>query len=423
MNAPAEEVARIWMRNPLAGKQDGNMYIFSWHNKKLQTRFAEGGFKTIDELKRYILNNVHRIVERMTYWKYGPEVRTALFTLIRKDSGAAGQQIATAVAAKSAVVAANATIRLVSAEDTAEKAKAETLAATAALQSAAAAIAAVPTLPETVLGVDKIGNKTSFIFNMVAEATVDKFTQRLLALVPADEAAMQKMMDTILRSHIVSDSSYHTVYMRMIMAMDAKHSSRPYPTKPSAALLSAVRSHLEHEPRSVAMAAMADADASMVEQAAAQARAMMLFVGLMYRFGMISLEELKNFIQLLIARLSETTRGTSEHDFFVQSMILVVVRAGKMLMAESDESRALIDDICKIVKDNATSPRTRALHDLLMQAIRKEFHIAGIHAWRVGAPAQNLMPTPRRLSKTRNAKTRNGKKTAKKARQATRRAL
>ena len=240
--------------------------------------------------------------------------------------------------------------------------------------------------------------KARGILNILADSTVDRLsTEFANTIVPKTDADFAALMELILDT-MLDTQAYHPLIIKLLQTLDAKHSSRPYPQKPSAALAALLLERVRSEPRFVLLDIQAEeGDIEMtnaVEEDIMRQkryhRSAMLFLGFMYREGLLSAAQLTPVLQTLLAAAKTSDADYRLQDAAVQGLVFALMRAGQRLEMEAPAEMATYKTEIAGLAETIRRGAIRSLCLDFAEAAAEGYKIKEGTPWAVGAPRTDI---------------------------------
>ena len=415
----ALEAGKLWMnsydlpnknrvRLPFAGTWNAaaGYYEIKWHGMNIGKIAAENGdlFRNQNDAKAFFEPVLADVVKGMKYWKAGPKVGGLIATLARKGTS------------PTAGAPAKAIRKGLEPEITAEEEAAMKRGAEKAVERLRKEEIRYAT-NEVVSGA---GMKKYLLaaLNTIDHGNFEKIVARITRLIPESDTDFREMIVYIF-NHALNAKLNTDIYMQVIITMEEKHKSRPYPASPVAVFTDLVMKHYEMEP----IAARLE-DGSLSEDAAVatgasvdeiamkrQFQITMFMVGLLYRLQMISYSRFKAVVDGHLKKIAATT---GEDDFmendlryrqrYVEALCYVMMRAAKRLI--QDGAAEFLGKINGAIEKYAeggagyeTNSYTRGICTKYLDAIKMGYKFKSENiVWGYGAPMENLIRSTTRKS-------------------------
>jgi hypothetical protein len=415
----ALEAGKLWMnsydlpnknrvRLPFAGTWNATAgyYEVKWHGMNLGKIAAENGdlFKSQNDAKAFFEPVLADMVRGMKHWKAGPKVGGLLMTLARKGTS----PVAKVAAAKPKK---GAEPEITAEEEEAMKRGAER--AAERLMKEEARYGA-----NEVVGGKEMEKLILAALNVISHDNFDKMVARITRLVPESDADFRIMIAYIF-NHALNAKLNTDIYMQVVIAMENKHTVRPYPASPVTAFTDLVVRRYEMEPISARLedgslsenavtAAGGSADEIVMKR---QFQITMFMVGLLYRLQMISYAKFKGIVEGHLKKIAATTGEDEfmENDLryrqrYVEALCYVMMRAAKRLVQDGavdflGKVNGLIAKYAEGVTGYETNSYTRGICTKYLDAGKMGYKFKSENiVWGYGAPKENLIRSATRKS-------------------------
>lgn len=439
----ALEAGKLWMnsydlpnknrvRLPFAGTWNAaaGYYEIKWHGMNIGKIAAENGdlFRNQNDAKAFFEPVLADVVKGMKYWKAGPRVGGLLATLARRGtSPTAGAPARPAVrkGAEPEITAEEEEAMRRGAEKAVERLKKEE----------------IRYATNEVVGGKDMNKLLLSALNVISHDNFARMVGRITRLVPESDADFNDMIAYIF-NHALNAKLNTDVYMQVVIAMEEKHKSRPYPASPTATFIDFVMKRYEMEPVSARLE-----DGSLSENAAVakgasvdeiamkrQFQITMFMVGLLYRLQMISYSKFKAVAEGHLKKIAATT---SEDEFmendiryrqrYVEALCYVMMRAAKRLIQDGaaeflGKVNGMIAKYAQGGNGYETNAYTRGICTKYLDAVKMDYKFKSENiVWGYGAPMENLIRSATRKSaspkrnQTRKSKSPNKNQTRKSA--------
>ena len=249
-----------------------------------------------------------------------------------------------------------------------------------------------------VLSGEDLLKKATGIINRVSDKTVQKLAEEFVGLVPATEADFQALLH-LMYGMALESQAYHPLFLQILHLMDAKHVQRPYPQQPSRMIAALFETRIRKEPiflhmeiqTEEGMLEMTNAVENTINKERAYFKSCALFVGFLYREGMLAFPALQEILGYF--------RGLLQHEDYrfqdtgVQGMIYILIRAGRRLEMEGGESAAFIQSAKEDLRVLAATVGRKMIKTLCLEfldAAAAGYTVQPEAKWAVGAPLSDI---------------------------------
>lgn len=249
-----------------------------------------------------------------------------------------------------------------------------------------------------VYSAEQLVRKARAIINKASDDNIEKLSTQFVSLVPKKDSDFKELIEMMFEM-ILDTQAYHPLLIRILQKMDEVHDTRPYPKKPSEAIAKLLYKRAKKEPIYVELEMKANNSNNGLTNSAETRimnekrffRSCMMFVGYMYREGMLKFKKLKKIVKAKMETIDDEDYRIQ--DTSIQTIVFVLIRAGKALEEEGGDEAEFVEKVKKVLKKTAESVSRHLIKSLCLEfldAAENDYKIKAGMPWTVGAPKGDI---------------------------------